>query len=92
MIFSESTPSRVKMHNFNEALKKTGSPTSFISWNFVETVIVVNSKMYTPETIHAGLNGVSIETLEGCTFVKTIFIYYNQVKRFYLIVYFIFKQ
>ena len=63
MIFSDSIPGRIKMYNFNKALKNR--KTKYLS--FPETTskqllqyLDVHLKIYTPETvlIHAGINDV----------------------------------
>ena len=63
MIFSDSTPSRFKMYNFNKALKNGNSKHLLFPGTTSKQLLQyldVNLKMYTPDTvlIHAGINDV----------------------------------
>ena len=67
MIFSDSIPSRIKMHNFNKALKNGNAKyLSFPGTTSKELLqyLDVNLKMYTPDTvlIHAGINVLNNKT------------------------------
>ena len=59
-------------------------------WIFTTTVLLevlekIHEKLFVPVTVWYIL---IIETLEGCVLIKATSIYYNQVKRFYLIILF----
>ena len=63
LIFSDSIPNRIKMYNFNKALKNgKAKHLSFPGTTSKQLLqyLDVNLKMYTPETvlIHAGINDV----------------------------------
>ena len=63
LIFSDSTPSRFKMYNFNKALKNGNSKHLLFPRTTSKQLLQyldVNLKMYTPDTvlIHAGINDV----------------------------------
>ena len=50
LIFSDSIPSRIKMYNFNKALKN-GKAKHLSLKQFFQNVLDVNLKMYTPQTV-----------------------------------------
>ena len=63
LIFSDTIPSRIKMYNFNKALKNANAKhLSFPGTTSKQLLqyLDVNLKMYTPDTvlIHAGINDV----------------------------------